>query len=244
MKTLKLATKNTYDVLTNKLVRSVFPRIKNMVAQDQYGYFDVGLDQSKNGINLNKVRIVFQEVVDPQTFATRDYHVGGGFSWDKKDRSQASIIIVISVNKNRKGPFKESFLQNLHQEISNSIRHELEHFRQYHMGDIGEDPSGTGVLNTPEKARKYFFHRDEVNAYLREALYRTRKNKGTTLTENIMNIIDAEFGHQKGGSITEEGKQWLQLYRDIQSFYFNEARKQFTFLSPEVFGDTTIRNLI
>jgi len=240
---------NQYDSIANELARSVFKEIKDMVLNQESDYFDVILNYIKNGVKLTKIRFVIQEIQEKKvTFINRDYSVGGGFKWFEENPSEAFIIVVININEDRKKPISELDLSGLYSEISASIRHEFEHFRQYHLQELDRDNhSGLTTLDTPEKARKYFFNKDEINAHLKEALYMMRKNKGTTLIDNFMNMLDMQFAHQKrekGAQITDEGREWIQLCQDIQTEYFAAAAKLFPFLSPEKLGNTTIRQLL
>jgi hypothetical protein len=138
-------------------------------------------------------------------------------------------------------------LEQLHFDLLVTLRHEFEHFRQYHMKEMDfSNVSGSGIVNTPEGAREYYFHNDEVRAYIREAIYRMRKKDGTTLVENLMDIFNFEFkkGFHSGSTITNEGLGWCELYKDIQRHYFQVIKSEFSHFSPDLIGDMTIKELI
>jgi hypothetical protein len=230
---------NQYDKLAAKICRAHFEEIKSNILRmegDSQIFFNKFVDFTKNDKTLGMICFVIYR--DPDEI--NDFHLGGGFR--KQDENGDSMIYVI-IRFNGQ-PFKFS---DLHLAISASIRHELEHFRQHHMGQLSEVPSMMGELKDPHKARKYFFHQDELGAYTREVLFCMRK-KGGTYMANLKLMLTRAFNgdlHKaQTGKITDKGKQWLQLFEDVQEVYYKKARETFSHLSSSQLGELQIDHLI
>ena len=117
-------------------------------------------------------------------------YVSGSFQTTKNSNL---IILEIQVMNYFKNGIKKEYYQSLIMEMKSVIRHELEHLKDMHTGNIQEnEDSGLNDKGTPvlERIRKYFLDPTEISAFVSEIWMDSKKTR-TDFMKNLDNYINA-----------------------------------------------------
>lgn len=174
---MSFAFRNKYDVQSNDLVRKIFDRIKN----NRTGEF------SEDGI---WVEISRQKIRKP-TF--ENFYVG---AITKNGR----IYISIFLDKD----FSEKDYQRMNFVLYEVIRHELEHFDKFVMGEKPDEEyvqlyndlrSKHNIKEHVELVAKYILSPTEIDSYVKSIIYVAKKQKKLAIEVIEMVIKRAFFGN-------------------------------------------------
>lgn len=135
-------------------------------------------------------------------------NIGGGFGRPNPE-SPLRLIILISAPLNFFNDRKN--FATFYEEFSAVMRHELAHFAQYARKNFNPDgiPTLADPIKNLDKFLDYILNEYEMEAYITEAKYRSRK-KGRNFATEMKRILSSMFKldelHNSGLSFPEKDK--------------------------------------
>jgi len=171
------AFRNKYDIQSNDLVRKIFDRIKS----DRMGEF--GEDEIWVEISRQKIHNATFE----------------NFSVSANTKN-GKIYVNIFLDKD----FSEKDYQKINFVLYEVIRHELEHFDKYVMGEKPDEEyvqlyndlrSKHNIKEHVELVAKYILSPTEIDSYVKSIIYAAKKQKKPAIEVIEMVIKRAFFGN-------------------------------------------------
>jgi hypothetical protein len=248
---------NTYDLYASRITSIIFPFLKKILtnpyvikmdegaeyysdlSQNVTDYLSIQLVEGladANGMYLNKNMVPFRNLKVNLHTINGDINVGGFAGPDPKT-GEFLLILDIGVGD----VVQEAQLETLYSGISRTIRHELEHYNQIHQKISKGEPislPSTSIgyelwpLENPESFKKYMLNEDEIKAYIREALFASRKDKQKSVGEHLADILALvcqvkQIEEKITAGEIEDGQAqgFYNAYNEIMSVYNKELQE-------------------
>ena len=199
---------------TGRLVRTILPDIKGFPRIGRWkkstAYQPPAMEKVYHAnVRGRKIPVIVNVVPVPRGEASRVH--GGHYSPSDGD------ITILTL----KGPDSEQFLEFFHQELTETIRHELEHaFQGLPVAAYKEIPA-----LTREDFQKGFEIRPEVEAYVTGMYMKAKKARMSfwDLMDDFMLIIEQRYSQTVP---TRDIDRWRQSLTDYALDRYPEIRKQ------------------
>jgi len=241
----KLAYRNPKDVLTNKIVPLIINSIKDK--QNILSHRKKDVNNSKNKLDNNYGDFVF-EFTSEQVPEIKEYNIpmfkfyinssselvysNGFYTYAEFNLKDKTFNIFLRINALNNIP---NLLNNISPQLSDKVRHELEHaFQVIHHPNLKQTKTRQDLFDKTQEIpslvnnwNEYISGKPELDAHIRGAVLISKKTN-----TNIINILsdmirrklfgnDLNYIELEIENNTQNGNRFRNLYNEALDRYFN-----------------------
>ncbi len=239
-KYLIFETQNLYEKSSKEAVSIIFPKIKNIILQDnplkkESVIFPVGYVFPKlisSIISFLKITVIRTNKQKVNAEAT--YNINNELPSDMNGMIEVNIFIPDNIKE-----LNYNLLEKVHNKLTDMIRHELEHVAQLDRGknifnieknffSIGSSQKDEKIdIKNFEDKMKYLNDPDEIEAWA-SSIYLLSKQKKQSFTETLNKIIYGFFSTNTKEELDKKLKNIKPENNKIVLFQLRNWRKNIT----------------
>lgn len=197
---MNILTESKLEKLTRDIVRTIFNEIKN------YSGDDLEVSRMVDDVNIT-LQIIYDENTNLKLIC---------------NTTQENIEVFIFTNKTQ---FNQKSYEILYERLLNVLRHELEHYTQLQKdNNILPLYDKEHVFEDIDELKKYLLDPNEVDAYVSEIYYASKRQKNTfndCFKERIKPFIKILLNNYY------DKNEIQQLMSTVKSVWFKIAKKKY-----------------